>query len=106
MHTRSEQDDDGSTPGTPLSGADIFLSARPARSARRAVLPTSLRRARTEAREARTAQSRANHPCQGPRMYLVDIDGESETTRIELRRRFEDVAATDAAPGTGESAAG
>jgi hypothetical protein len=39
-------------------------------------------------------------------MYLVDIDGESETTRIELRRRFEDVAATDAAPGTGESAAG
>jgi hypothetical protein len=39
-------------------------------------------------------------------MYLVDTDGESETTRIELRRRFEDVAAADAAPGTGESAAG
>jgi hypothetical protein len=98
VETRSERDDEGSTPEMPLSGPDIFLSSRPPR---RAVLPTSLRRARAQSREARMAQSRANHPCQGPRMY-----GESETTRIELRRRFEDVAAADAAPGTGESAAG
>jgi hypothetical protein len=28
-------------------------------------------------------------------MRLVDVDGQAETARIELRRRFEEISATD-----------
>jgi hypothetical protein len=39
-------------------------------------------------------------------MYLVDRDQESETTRIALRRTFEEISGSDAAPESQESAAG
>jgi len=85
-----------------VSGPDIFVRARsnrrggrPARSNRKDRLPLVFsRQGRHSIDEASRARARANHPCQGPRrLYLVDPDGEDETTRIELRRRFEDSVA-------------
>ena len=105
MGTRSDHDVDESSEAegiaAPLqvSGPDIFFQAR---APRRDLMPASLRKGRHGAKDARRAQSRANHPCQGSaRMYLVDGDGvgEVEESRIALRRRFED-------PKTEESAAG
>jgi hypothetical protein len=89
-----------------VRGPDIFLrprsnrrGLRPVRSNRRDFLPVAfLRQGRHSTDEASRARARANHPCQGqPRLYLVDADGEDETTRIELRRRFEDVSVPGAA---------
>ena len=103
-------DDDMAVGGPPLS-TDIFVSARPPR---RDLLPASLRRSRTRGKHARRAQARANHPCHGPRMYLLDdldlddldhLEGGSEKTRIDLRRRFEDDAG-HSSTGSEDSAAG
>ncbi|HVA02503.1 MAG TPA: hypothetical protein VMU64_02050 [Acidimicrobiales bacterium] len=114
MGTRSEHDVEESSEVEPVekiaapmqvSGPDIFVQAR---AARRDLMPASFRRGRHGAKDARRAQSRANHPCQGStRMYLVDGDGagEVEESRIALRRRFEDVTVTDATK-TQESVAG
>ena len=98
-----EKDDDGPPCAMLLSGDEIFVSAR---TDRRGFLPVSLRRGR-RAKHLRLALARANHPCQtGPRMYLVDVDGEAETMRIDLRRRFEDISDADAMLDTLESVAG
>jgi hypothetical protein len=100
VKTSSEQDVDGELP---LGGPDIFLSAR---ATRRVLMPRSLRRGRSRANDARRAAARANHPCQSGGLHIVDLDGESETARIALRRRFEETAATSTTPAAGESAAG
>ena len=116
MRTRSE-DNDGTETAVevepedvvvvaPLqvSGPDIFVSAR---ALRRDLLPAPLRRGRHVARDARRAQARANHPCNGTsRMYLIDGEGEYEETRIAIRSRFETVPVADAVPGSPKSVAG
>ena len=91
---------------TPLQvgGPDIFLAVR---SPRRDRLPASMRRGRHMSKDARRAQSRANHPSNGtPQMYLVDGEGEFEETRIAIRQRFEDISVAEAAAKTEESVAG
>lgn len=99
-----ETDDEVTTTPLQVPGPDIFLVVR---SPRRDRLPASLRRGRHMTKDARRAQARANHPCNGtPQMYLVDGEGEFEETRIAIRQRFEDVAVADAASKTQESAAG
>jgi hypothetical protein len=66
-----------------------------------------MRQGRHSIDEASRDRARANHPCQGPRrLYLVDADGEDETTRIELRRRFEDISVPGGAHHTRGSVAG
>jgi hypothetical protein len=103
-----ESDDDVTLEGPPLSG-DFFVSARPSR---RELVPPSLRLSRPRGKHARRAQSRANHPCHGPRMYLLedldldDLEGPSETTRIALRRQFEDLAGPLPASGSEDLVAG
>lgn len=112
-----EAPDEETTDRGPLgvSGPDIFVTskanrrgARPAKSDRKDRLPlVLLRQGRHATDEASRARARANHPCQGPRrMYLVDADGGDETTRIELRRRFEDVSLLGAAHKSQDSVAG
>ena len=87
-----ESEEDRTISAVPLAG-DIFVKAR---AIRREIVPTSLRRVRSRGKHARRAAARANHPCQGPRMYIVDLDGESDLSRIALRRRFEETAAAKA----------
>ncbi len=111
MGTKSEHDVEESSEveevAAPLqvSGPDIFVLAR---APRRDLMPASLRKGRHGAKDARRAQSRANHPCQGSsRMHLVDGDGPGvvEESRIALRRRFEDITVVEDTKSQ-ESAAG
>jgi hypothetical protein len=82
MHTRSGQETHWT--GS-LSGQDVFISAPPVR---RALVPASLRRGRH--RSTRTRTEVADQGGEDSRsLHLVDVDGRAETTRIELRRRFE-----------------
>jgi hypothetical protein len=86
--TRSNSGVDGTSAS--LSGADLFLVAR---TSRRVRLPASLRRGRHRATGANpVVDVRAGHAEKPAGMYLVDVDGEAETSRIALRRRFEDIA--------------
>jgi hypothetical protein len=105
---------DDITGAGPAMSNDIFVSAR---SPRRELVPASLRLGRPRGKharkaQARRAQARANHPCHGPRMYLLedldldDHDGLSETTRIDLRRQFEDPAAPLTTSGSEDLVAG
>ena len=105
-----EPDDTVTTPGEPLGGPlggpDIFLSARTTGRMLFLVFPVPCAEGARRAKDARRAAARANHPCQSGGLHLVDLDGESETARIALRRRFEDTASTSTTPSTGASAAG
>jgi hypothetical protein len=76
-----------------ISGADMFVSAR---RDRRVHLPAALRRGRRRARHARTGRRAGNNEGESPqRMHLVDVDGQTETARIALRLRFEDMSVAD-----------
>ena len=83
-------------PGVTAVGADdMFISARRVRRVR---MPASLRRGRHQAKDSRRAfDAASNRAGPSPRMHLVDVDGQAETARIALRRRFEEVSATDSA---------
>jgi len=78
-----------------LSGNDMFFSAR---KSRRVQLPASLRRGRhgskVARRERREPDSRGASSHQ---LHVVDVDGYAETERIALRRRFEEISATEPA---------
>jgi hypothetical protein len=76
-----------------VGGDDMFISARRARRMR---MPASLRRGRHQAKDSRRALDAATDRAgSSTRMHLVDVDGEAETARIELRRRFEELSTTD-----------
>jgi hypothetical protein len=81
-------------PGVVAVGADdVFISARRVRRVR---MPASLRRGRHQAKDSRRALDATSCPAgSSARMRLVDVDGQAETARIELRRRFEEISATD-----------
>jgi hypothetical protein len=89
------------SPDKQVSGPDIFVMPKTSRGFR----APSLQGRRKQAKQARIAQSRANHPSQQARLHLVE-DEELETTRISLRRAFEDVSAVAVTPGSSESVTG
>ena len=96
--------------GVSLSGIDIFIRARANRAGR---LPPPLRRGRharaaTLSRAgARPALHSANDRATTPQwVHLVDVDGDAESARIELRRRFEDDSDAPWMPDTRASVAG
>jgi hypothetical protein len=73
-----------------LSGVDLFLAAR---TSRRVRLPASLRHGRHRANGARPALAGPVEMAEDlPEIHLVDGDGAAETSRIALRRRFEDIS--------------
>ena len=87
-----------------LGADDIFIAAR---SNLRERLPVSMRQGRHGVKSGRKVRGRSRHGAQATqRMYLVDGDGEAETTRIAQRLSFEDISDTDATSETQESAAG
>ena len=76
-----------------LGGEDMFLSAR---KSRRVQLPASLRRGRHGSKVARRQhQARDGRGASSHQLHLVDVDGQAETERIALRRRFEEISATE-----------
>jgi hypothetical protein len=83
-----------------VSGPDFFVGPKTKSRDLRDFRPASLRGRQSRAKRARIAMARANHPSMQPRIYLVD-DEELETTRISLRRAFEDSAAATT-PGSPE----
>jgi hypothetical protein len=71
----------------------MFIAAR---RARRLHMPASLRRGRHRTKDSRKALLATNDRAgSSPRMHLVDVDGQAETARIELRRRFEEISSGD-----------
>jgi hypothetical protein len=98
----SKSDTEGwNSPDMQVSGADIFVMPRTGGRVRTA----SVLGRRNRAKQARLAQSRANHPSQQPRMHLVE-DEELENMRIKLRRAFEDGAVADTASEVQEQVTG
>ena len=88
MVTRSNSGVDDASAS--LSGVDLFLAAR---TSRRVRLPASLRRGRHRTTGARPVSAVTAERAEDlPGMYLVDGDGDAETSRIALRRRFEDIS--------------
>jgi hypothetical protein len=83
-----------------VSGPDFFVGPKTKSRDLRDLRPASLRGRKNRSKRARIAMARANHPSMQSRLHLVD-DEELETTRISLRRAFEDSAAA-AAPGSPE----
>jgi hypothetical protein len=82
------------TPGV-ISGADLFLSAR---KSRRVQLPASLRRGRHGSKDGRRERRvRDSRGASSRQLHLVDVDGQAETERIALRRRFEEISAMEPA---------
>jgi hypothetical protein len=84
------------TPGAiALSGADMFLSAR---KSRRVQLPASRRRGRHGSKDGRgERRARDGRGASSRQLHLVDVDGQAETERIALRRRFEEISAIEPA---------
>jgi hypothetical protein len=76
-----------------VGGADIFISERRNRRVR---VPASIRRGRHQTKGPRHALDATNDRAgSSQRMYLVDVDGQTETARIALRRTFEDISAAN-----------
>ena len=110
MATRSDPVDDGESIAAvepdvdesalvlAVSGADMFVSAS---KSRRVQLPASLRRGRHGARDARKRHRASNGEGEkSHELHLVEVDGQAETERIALRRRFEEISAVE--PSWGE----
>jgi hypothetical protein len=87
-----------------FSADDIFITAK---SDLRERLPVSMRQGRHGVKSGRKARGRSRRPVEAPqRMYLVDGDGEAETTRIAQRLAFEDFSDVGVGADTQESVAG
>jgi hypothetical protein len=92
-----------SADGVSLSGIDMFVRIR---ANRRVRLPASFRRGRHQRAGARPPRHSKVGATTPQWIHLVDVDGDAETTRIELRRRFEDISNAQWMPDVQESAAG
>jgi len=90
-------DVDESAGVTAVGAVDVFIAARRARRVR---MPASLRRGRHRTKDSRKTLVATDHRAESsPRMHLVDVDGQAETARIELRRRFEEISSGDSSSG-------
>ena len=84
-----------------VGGDDIFISTRRDRRAR---VPASLRRGRHRTKSPRPSRDAPSDRAGADRrMYLVDVDGHTETARIALRRSFEETPAADSSFDTDHS---